>query len=174
VANTWSTCRFRRKPPIFSNNFVLPNSSYLSHLGNPHVYTVAVTIAIIASLETLLSLEATDKLDPLKRLAPTNRELKAQGVGNIISGLLGGLPITPSSCAARPASMREGKPVWPVSLMACFCCSASCFSALPELYSTRLFSAIYLHTGYKLGKSGFIQDVLPKGHESISSFRHLP
>jgi MFS superfamily sulfate permease-like transporter len=51
-----------------------------------------VTIAIIASLKTLLSLEATDKLDPLKRLAPTNRELKAQGMGNIISGLLGGLP----------------------------------------------------------------------------------
>jgi len=56
--------------------------------------TPIITIAIIASLETLLSLEATEKLDPLKRLAPTNRELKAQGVGNIISGLLGGLPMT--------------------------------------------------------------------------------
>ena len=55
---------------------------------------VAGTMAIVASLESLLSLEASDKLDPYKRTSPPNRELKAQGVGNIISGLLGGLPIT--------------------------------------------------------------------------------
>ncbi len=61
---------------------------------NPQVYVVAITLAIIASLETLLSLEAVNKLDPLKRIAPTNRELKAQGLGNILSGLIGGLPIT--------------------------------------------------------------------------------
>ena len=65
----------------FFNNFMSPDFSYLT---NPQVYMVAVTLAIIASLETLLSLEATEKLDPLKRLASTNRELKAQGVGNII------------------------------------------------------------------------------------------
>lgn len=63
-------------------------------LSNPHVYTVGVTIAIVASLETLLCVEATDKLDPYKRITPTNRELRAQGAGNIVSGLLGGLPIT--------------------------------------------------------------------------------
>jgi MFS superfamily sulfate permease-like transporter len=55
---------------------------------------VAGTMAIVASLESLLSLEASDKLDPYKRTSPPNRELKAQGVGNIISGLLGGLPVT--------------------------------------------------------------------------------
>jgi MFS superfamily sulfate permease-like transporter len=66
----------------------------LSQLGNKSVYIVAFTIAIIASLETLLSLDAVDKLDPQKRIAPQNKELKAQGVGNIISGLLGGLPVT--------------------------------------------------------------------------------
>ncbi|MFT5680524.1 MAG: MFS superfamily sulfate permease-like transporter [Myxococcota bacterium] len=58
------------------------------------VYETAVVLAIVASLETLLCVEATDKLDPLKRITPTNRELKAQGVGNMVSGLLGGLPVT--------------------------------------------------------------------------------
>lgn len=62
--------------------------------NNPQVYVVALTIAIIASVETLLNLEAADKLDPHKRISPTNRELKAQGIGNIISGMLGGLPTT--------------------------------------------------------------------------------
>lgn len=57
-------------------------------------YRVAITIALIASLETLLSLEAVDKLDPLKRRSPHNQELKAQGIGNILSGFLGGLPMT--------------------------------------------------------------------------------
>lgn len=65
-----------------------------SAISNPLVYTTAITIAIVASLETLLCVEATDKLDPYKRITPTNQELKAQGVGNIISGLVGGLPIT--------------------------------------------------------------------------------
>jgi MFS superfamily sulfate permease-like transporter len=65
-----------------------------SAITRPEVYTVAVTIAIVASLETLLSVEATDKLDPFKRNTPTNRELVAQGIGNMTSGLIGGLPIT--------------------------------------------------------------------------------
>ncbi|MBX0290419.1 SulP family inorganic anion transporter [Hymenobacter sp. HSC-4F20] len=62
--------------------------------SRPATYTVAFTIAIVASLETLLSVEAVDKLDPYKRVTPPNRELLAQGVGNIVSGLLGGLPMT--------------------------------------------------------------------------------
>lgn len=61
---------------------------------NPVVWTVAFTMALVASLETLLSVEATDKLDPDKNITPTNRELFAQGVGNMASGLLGGLPVT--------------------------------------------------------------------------------
>ena len=65
-----------------------------SQFSNSAVYITAITIAIIASLETLLSVEAVDKLDPHKRVTPTNRELKAQGIGNIISGLIGGLPMT--------------------------------------------------------------------------------
>ena len=65
-----------------------------SQLTNPAVYVAGVTIAIVASLETLLNLDAVDKLDPQQRLSPPNRELWAQGAGNIASGMLGGLPVT--------------------------------------------------------------------------------
>ncbi len=61
---------------------------------DPRIYITALTIAIVASLETLLSIEASDKLDPYRRITPLNRELKAQGTANALSGLLGGLPIT--------------------------------------------------------------------------------
>ncbi|WP_210464414.1 SulP family inorganic anion transporter [Rufibacter roseolus] len=63
-------------------------------ITNANVWVVAITLAIVASLESLLSVEAVDKLDPHKRRTPTNRELKAQGVGNMISGLIGGIPLT--------------------------------------------------------------------------------
>ncbi|GAA4233368.1 SulP family inorganic anion transporter [Postechiella marina] len=65
-----------------------------SAISNPDVLITGFTIALVASLETLLCVEATDKIDPLKRVTPTNKELFAQGTGNIISGLIGGLPIT--------------------------------------------------------------------------------
>ncbi len=72
---------------------VLEHPSW-SALSNSAVWLVALTIAIVASMETLLSLEATDRMDPLKREAPANRELVAQGLGNALCGLLGGLPMT--------------------------------------------------------------------------------
>jgi len=75
----------------FVSQFTLPD---FSALGNKTVYITAITIAVVASLETLLSVEATDKLDPLKRQTPTSFELIAQGIGNTFSGLIGGLPIT--------------------------------------------------------------------------------
>src|SRR5262249_34846668 len=61
---------------------------------NPAVYTAALTLAAVASLETLLNLEAVDKLDPQQRTSPPSRELIAQGAGNVVSGLVGGLPVT--------------------------------------------------------------------------------
>ena len=61
---------------------------------DPGIYSAALTIAVLGSLESLLSLEAVDKLDPLKRVAPPNRELLAQGIGNLLSALIGGLPLT--------------------------------------------------------------------------------
>ena len=75
----------------FFNQFSLPDFSFLSQTN---IYVIALTMAVVASLETLLSVEATDKLDPKKRVTPTNRELMAQGAGNIVSGFIGGLPIT--------------------------------------------------------------------------------
>ena len=75
----------------FLSNFQHPD---LNQLLNPEIYYVAFIIAAVASLETLLCVEATDKLDPKRRVTPKSRELKAQGVGNIISGILGGLPLT--------------------------------------------------------------------------------
>lgn len=65
-----------------------------SQIFNPAIYTAAFTIAIIASLETLLNLEAVDKIDKEQRKSPTNRELLAQGVGNFFLGLIGGIPVT--------------------------------------------------------------------------------
>jgi MFS superfamily sulfate permease-like transporter len=75
----------------FTGLFTFPD---FNQITNKEVWTVAITLAIVASLETLLSLEAVDKIDTLKRVSPTNRELVAQGIGNITSGLLGGLPMT--------------------------------------------------------------------------------
>lgn len=75
----------------FLGQFYFPD---FSQITNIEVYKIAVIIAIIASIETLLCVEATDKLDPKKHVTPTDRELKAQGLGNIICGLIGGLPIT--------------------------------------------------------------------------------
>lgn len=78
-------------PAALLGQVVLPD---WSAIGDPAVWTVAATIGLVASLESLLSLEATNKLDPLKRDAPANRELMAQGLGNMVSGLAGGLPVT--------------------------------------------------------------------------------
>ncbi len=75
----------------FLAQFSFPDFSAIT---NPEVWVIAFTIALVASLETLLCVEATDKLDPHKNVTPTNRELFAQGAGNIVSGLIGGLPIT--------------------------------------------------------------------------------
>ena len=61
---------------------------------NMKVIFTAFTLAIVASVETLLSIDACDKMDPYRRITPLNRELKAQGLANILSGLLGGLPLT--------------------------------------------------------------------------------
>ena len=78
-------------PAAFVSQLARPEWSALSDAS---IWTLGLTIGIVASLESLLSLEATNKLDPQKREAPANRELLAQGAGNMVSGLLGGLPVT--------------------------------------------------------------------------------
>ncbi len=78
-------------PLDFFNHLSFPD---FSQIQNKAVWVTAFTLAIVASLETLLSIEAADKLDPFRRSSPQNRELLAQGVGNMVSGLVGGLPVT--------------------------------------------------------------------------------
>ena len=159
------------KTSDFFNNFMLPNSGYLSYLSNPDVYIVAVTVAIIASLETLLSLEATDKLDPFKRLAPTNRELKAQGIGNIISGLLGGLPIT-AVIVRSAANINSGGQ----TRVACFthgvCLLLSIMFLARYLNTIPLacLAAILLHTGYKLANPVLFKKFYQKGMSQFLPF----
>lgn len=75
----------------FFDQFSFPD---FSGFANPNVWITAVTIAAVASIETLLCLEAGDKMDPLKRFSSANKELKAQGIGNMLAGLIGGLPMT--------------------------------------------------------------------------------
>ncbi len=75
----------------FAGFVTWPNFSALT---NPQVFTAAITIALVASLETLLNVEAVDKIDPQKRVSPHNRELVAQGIGNMVAGLIGALPLT--------------------------------------------------------------------------------
>ena len=77
-----------------SGFFALFTSPDWSQISNIAIWTTAGTLAVVGSLETLLCLEATDKLDPHKRVTPTTRELIAQGAGNLVSGVIGGLPIT--------------------------------------------------------------------------------
>lgn len=90
----------------FMGQFIFPD---FTQMGNSQIYIIAVTLAVVASLETLLSVEATDKLDPQKRVTPTNRELVAQGVGNTISGFIGGLPITQVIVRSSANVMSGGK-----------------------------------------------------------------
>ncbi len=82
--------------PVLNNTGdVLSQLHYpdFSQLNNPAIYLTALTLAVVASLKTLLSVEAVDKMDPYKRVTSTNRELIAQGIGNACSGLIGGLPL---------------------------------------------------------------------------------
>jgi SulP family sulfate permease len=96
--------------PIFSSvsdvqaAIVLPD---FASITNPKVITTAITLCIVASIETLLSIEAVDRLDPRRRISPPNRELLAQGVGNMVSGFIGGLPIT-SVIVRSSANVQAG------------------------------------------------------------------
>ncbi|MGZ5052186.1 MAG: SulP family inorganic anion transporter [Methylobacter sp.] len=155
-------------PADFFANFMLPDFSYLAY---SETYVVAATLAIIASLETLLSLEATDKLDPLKRIAPTNRELKAQGVGNIVSGLLGGLPMT-AVIVRSSANINAGGQ----TSLSCFIhglfllLSVMFFAQYLNYIPLACLSAILLHTGYKLAKPSLFVDFYYKGMSQLLPF----
>ena len=122
-----------------------------SVLSQKAVYTVAITIALVASLETLLSLEATDKLDPYKREAPANRELLAQGVGNILAGLIGGLPLTGVIVRSSANIDAGGRTRWSAFSHGVYLLVAvATIPALLNRIPLAALAAILLYTGYKL------------------------
>lgn len=140
-------------------------------LGNWQVYTVAITIALVASLETLLSVEATDKLDPEKNSTPTSRELTAQGVGNIFSGFIGGLPITQvvvrssanidAGVETKLASVIHG-----VFLIFAILLLPSILNQIP----LASLAGILIMVGYKLTKAGLFKEMYVKGMDQFIPF----
>jgi MFS superfamily sulfate permease-like transporter len=152
----------------FISFFTLPNFSFIT---NVHVWISAVTLAIVASLETLLGIEAVDKLDPLKRITPTNKELKAQGFGNIISGLIGGLPLT-SVIVRSSANVSAGGKTKQATIFHGLLLLL-CAALIPNLLNKIPLSAlagILIFTGYKLAKITLFKEFYQKGLNQFIPF----
>jgi len=135
-------------PSDLLSQFVRPDWSVL---GSPAMWTLAATIGIVASLESLLSLEATNKLDPYKREAPANRELLAQGLSNVTSGLLGGLPVT--GVIVRSSANIDSGARTRLSGIVHALLLAVAVVALPAMLNRiplAALAAVLLFTGYKL------------------------
>lgn len=152
----------------FVSNFTLPDFSALS---NPMIYVTALVIAVVASLETLLCVEATDKLDPYKRVTPTNRELKAQGVGNIISGLIGGLPIT-QVIVRSSANIQSGGKTKTSAIIHGFMLLGSIvlIPGLLNLIPLATLAAILFLVGYKLAKPTVFKKMYRQGKAQFIPF----
>lgn len=122
-------------------------------IANQKVLIVAATLAVVASLESLLSLEAADRLDPYKRISPPNRELRAQGIGNIVSGLLGGLPVT-SVVVRTSANVYAGAVTWMSSFIhgVLLFASTLLIPSLLNLTPLACLASILIVIGYKLTK----------------------
>ena len=134
----------------FVGQFTFPDFSYL---WRSEIWSVAITIAVVASLETLLSVEATDKLDPQRRFTNTNRELVAQGTGNMFSGLIGGLPITQvilrSSANIQSGARSKASAILHGGLL------LLCVALIPfvlNLVPLAVLAAILFVIGFKLAK----------------------
>lgn len=142
-----------------------------SQLGNRKVYTVAITLAVIASLETMLSIEACDKLDPLKRVTPLNQELKAQGVGNVLSGLLGGLPIT-SVIVRSSANIQAGAKSRASAISHGLLLLLSVFFIphVLQLIPLASLAGILIVTGMKLAKPHLFMEQLGSGWSQFLPF----
>jgi MFS superfamily sulfate permease-like transporter len=140
-------------------------------LRNWQVYSIAITIALVASLETLLSVEATDKLDPEKNTTPTSRELSAQGIGNILSGFIGGLPIT-QVVVRSSANIDAGVKTKFASVIHGFFLILAIL-LLPVLLNQiplASLAAILIMVGYKLTKAGLFKEMYLKGMDQFIPF----
>lgn len=152
----------------FFGQFTFPD---FSQIGNSAVWVTGITIAVVASLETLLCLEATDKLDPFKRVTPANRELKAQGIGNLISGLIGGLPITQVIVRSSTNIQSGGRTkmsaiVHGIILLL----SAMAIPKLLNLIPLASLAAILFLVGYKLAKPVLFKQMFNLGQSHFVPF----
>lgn len=152
----------------FFGQFTFPD---FSQWNNPQVYIIAMTIAVVASLETLLCVEATDKLDPQKRVTPTNRELLAQGAGNVVSGLIGGLPITQvivrSSANIQSGGRTKASAFFHGILLLI---SAMAIPKILNMIPLASLAAILLMVGYKLAKPSLFQEIFRLGRSQFVPF----
>lgn len=151
--------------------FGLFKSPDFNAIGSKEVWITAFTIAVVASLETLLSLEAVDKIDPIKRISPTNRELIAQGAGNLVSGFLGGLPMTAvivrSSANVNAGARTKMSAVFHgVLLLLCLLAIPSLLNKIP----LSCLAAILLVIGYKLAKLSLFKHMWHKGLDQFVPF----
>jgi MFS superfamily sulfate permease-like transporter len=142
-----------------------------SQLGNPAVYLTAVTLAVVASLETLLCVEATDKLDPERRVTPTNRELLAQGAGNMVAGLAGGLPITQVIVRSSANIQSGGRSKLSAILHGVLLLvSVLLLPGILNLVPLAVLASILLVVGYKLAKPSVFAQMLRQGPTQFMPF----
>ena len=142
-----------------------------SAISNPLVWKTALVIALVASIETLLSAEATDKMDPQKRVTPANRELKAQGIGNMVSGLLGGLPITQVIVRSSTNIQSGGKTKMSAIIHGFFILGFVAF--LPQLLNLvprASLAAILLIVGFKLAHPSTFKAMWSAGLNQFAPF----
>jgi SulP family sulfate permease len=152
----------------FLTQFTFPD---FTQLTNPEIYKIAIVMAIVASLETLLCVEATDKIDPFKRVTPTNRELKAQGLGNILSGMIGGLPITQVIVRSSANISFGGKTKMSAILHGVFLLiSAITIAGLLNMIPLASLAAILIMVGYKLAKPELFKQMYKLGWEQFIPF----
>jgi MFS superfamily sulfate permease-like transporter len=152
----------------FVGQFSFPN---FSAIYNPEVWIIAFTIALVASLETLLCVEATDKLDPYKNVTPTNRELLAQGIGNVISGLIGGLPIT-QVIVRSSANIQSGGRSKLSAIIHGFLLliSVVVIPTLLNMIPLSVLAAILFIVGYKLAKPALFKKMYDLGWKQFIPF----
>ncbi|MCA0131102.1 SulP family inorganic anion transporter [Winogradskyella alexanderae] len=152
----------------FLGQFSFPN---FTEITNPEIWIIAFTIALVASLETLLCVEATDKLDPHKNVTPTNRELLAQGTGNILSGLIGGLPIT-QVIVRSSANIQSGGRSKISAIIHGFLLliSVMLIPKLLNMIPLSVLAAVLLIVGYKLAKPSLFVRMYELGWKQFIPF----
>ncbi len=145
----------------FFSQFKYPD---FSAWENPKLYTFAITIAIVASLETLLNIDAVKKLDPKHEYCPPNRELIAQGIGNMTSGLVGGLPIT-SVIVRSSVNINAGATSKLSTILhgIFLLFSVTVLSKYLNYIPLPVLAAILIHTGYKLAHIALFKEVYKEG-----------